>query len=107
MSRRAAKFQTKVRAVGNTNSRTSNNPKSTSDKHKACNLTFEQTIEIMNSRCPQKKTTSEEFTGPEYQHIRSRLDDVYESQQLDSEDETVSQTVALTKVPLYGNLQPS
>jgi hypothetical protein len=106
-SRRAAKFRTKGRAVGNTNSRTSNNPKSNSNKHKACNLTFEQTIEIMNSRCPQKKITSEEFNGPEYQHIRSRLDDVYESQQLDSEDEAVSQTVALTKVPLYGNLQPS
>ena len=53
------------------------------------------------------KTNSKELTGPEYQHIRSRLDDVYESQQLDSGDKTVSQTVALTKVPLYGNLQTS
>ena len=74
--------------MGNKNSHTSNNTKS-----------------LLNNRCPQKKTNSKELTGPEYQHIRSRLDDVYESQQLDSGDETVSQTVALTKVPRSENVK--
>lgn len=64
-------------------------------------------MEIMNNRCPQKEKNSEELNQHEYKHIRSRLEDEKESLQFDPGDDEVTQTVALTKVPLYGNLQPS